>query len=51
MTLATGGTLSAAAEIVEGLGKTVEGVNVLIELSALNGAKKYNASTFSIVQC
>ena len=49
--LATGGTLSAAAEIVEGLGKTVEGVNVLIELSALNGAKKYNASTFSIVQC
>jgi len=35
--LATGGTISAAARLVERLGATVAGIAVLAELSALNG--------------
>lgn len=38
--LATGGTASAAAELVEGLGGTVAGFGFLIELDFLAGAAK-----------
>ena len=48
--LATGGTVSAVAEIVQGLGKAITGVNVLVELTSLNGSKKFDSNVFSIVQ-
>lgn len=35
--LATGGTVAAAAKLVEAVGATVVGVSVVIELAALNG--------------
>ena len=35
--LATGGTVGAAIKLVEGLGATLEGIEVLIELEALGG--------------
>jgi len=38
--LATGGTAEAACRLVEGLGATVAGVLVLIELSALGGVER-----------
>jgi len=38
--LATGGTASAACELVERLGASVTGVGVVIELSFLNGRKR-----------
>jgi adenine phosphoribosyltransferase len=38
--LATGGTASAAVQLVKELGGTVAGVAVLIELAALNGREK-----------
>ena len=43
--LATGGTLYATAQLVEGLGATVEGIAVLAEIVALKGSsqlKKYD---------
>ena len=48
--LATGGTVSAVTEIVQGLGKVITGVNVLVELTSLNGSKKFDPDVFSIVQ-
>ncbi len=38
--LATGGTISAAIELVTALGATVEGIEVLIELSTLKGRER-----------
>ncbi len=38
--LATGGTISAAINLVEHLGATLEGIEVLIELAALEGRKR-----------
>jgi len=38
--LATGGTISAAVELVTALGAKLEGIEVLIELSALNGRER-----------
>lgn len=38
--LATGGTISAAIELVTALGASVTGIEVLIELSALNGRER-----------
>lgn len=38
--LATGGTVRAAANLVERLGATVVGISLLIELSFLNGREK-----------
>ena len=38
--LATGGTIGAAIELVQALGATLEGIEVLIELSALNGRER-----------
>ena len=39
--LATGGTLAAAAELVEGLGATLAGAAVLLELTALEGRARW----------
>jgi adenine phosphoribosyltransferase len=44
--LATGGTMSAACKLVEGLGGKVVGISFLIELSFLNGRK--NLSKYGI---
>ena len=38
--LATGGTIGAAIELVSRLGATLEGIEVLIELSALKGQER-----------
>lgn len=38
--LATGGTMAAACELIEGLGAEIVGIRFLIELAALNGREK-----------
>ena len=48
--LATGGTVSAVTEIVQGLEKTITGVNVLVELTSLNGSQKFGSDVFSILK-
>ncbi len=49
--LATGGTLSAAIRLVEGLGGVVVGVGVLIELAFLGGAAKLSPHrVFSVIR-
>lgn len=42
--LATGGTLAAAAELVEGLGARLAGAAVLLELGALGGRRRWARS-------
>ncbi len=49
--LATGGTASAAAKLVEGIGAKVGGFAFIIELTDLNGIKEIsNYKTVSLVQ-
>lgn len=43
--LATGGTLAAAAALVEGFGATLVGLATVIELSFLDGRRKLNPNT------
>jgi adenine phosphoribosyltransferase len=45
--LATGGTVRAAANLVERLGATVVGISLLIELSVLSGREKLRDYTVS----
>lgn len=42
--LATGGTLAAAAELVEGIGARLVGAGVLVELTALGGRGRWGRS-------
>ena len=49
--LATGGTASATAKLIQQLGGTVEGAAFAVELTFLNGRKKLNAvDVFSLIQ-
>ncbi len=49
--LATGGTVAAAAKLVERLGGTIVGLAFLVELSFLNGRKRLGSyDVFSIIQ-
>lgn len=48
--IATGGTASAAVQLVEGLGGLVIGATFLIELSFLSGAAQLTAPTRALVQ-
>lgn len=49
--LATGGTISAVIELVEGLGCEITEINFLIELTALQGRKKLGQHpVFSLLQ-
>ena len=49
--LATGGTMVATAQLVEGLGGTVVGAGFIIELSFLNGREKLGKyDVFSLIQ-
>jgi len=49
--LATGGTASATAKLVQKLGGTVEGAAFAVELTFLNGRKKLNGvDVFSLIQ-
>jgi len=48
--LATGGTVEAAAQLVEQLGGKVAGIACLIELSFLNGRERLrNYDLFSLI--
>lgn len=47
--LATGGTMRACCNLVEGLGATIIGIAVLIELEFLNGRKKLKPHEVSAV--
>jgi len=47
--LATGGTAAAAASLVEGLGATVAGFAIVIELEALQGIKKISKYDVSVL--
>jgi len=49
--LATGGTMSAACELIEKIGGTISGISFLIELSDLKGREKlrrYNIETVMV---
>lgn len=46
--LATGGTVGAAAELVEKIGGVVEGVLVMIELKGLEGRKKLEEKGYRV---
>ena len=49
--LATGGTASATAKLIQQLGGTVEGAAFAVELTFLNGRKKLNGvNVFSLIQ-
>jgi len=48
--LATGGTVSAAAELVERLGGKVCGFDFLIELRGLKGRKNLKSEVYSIIK-
>lgn len=49
--LATGGTMGASIQLVEGLGGRVAGVGFIIELAALNGREKLGRhDVFSLIQ-
>ncbi len=43
--LATGGTLAAAASLLDRLGATTVGASVVIELDALGGRERWNRNT------
>src|SRR5690606_13623448 len=47
--LATGGTMRACCDLVEGLGATIIGIAVLIELEFLNGREKLKPHEVSAV--
>lgn len=47
--LATGGTMGAAVTLARKLGADVKLAAFIIELTALGGAKKYDAPTFSLL--
>ena len=49
--LATGGTLLAAKDLVEGLGGQVVGLTVLLELAFLKGRERFrNSNLFSVLE-
>ncbi|MDD6762675.1 MAG: adenine phosphoribosyltransferase [Clostridiales bacterium] len=49
--IATGGTIRAAAELIEGLGGSVSGMAFLIELAGLEGRKKLEGYDVRSVIC
>jgi adenine phosphoribosyltransferase len=50
--LATGGTISATAELVKKLGGQIVGFSFLIELDFLNGRKRLDGfDVFSLIHC
>ncbi|MGM9937360.1 MAG: phosphoribosyltransferase family protein, partial [Candidatus Ornithomonoglobus sp.] len=49
--IATGGTIRAAAELIEELGGSVAGMAFLIELAGLNGRKKLDGYDVRSVIC
>jgi len=48
--MATGGTMSAAVELVKAAGAEVMGTFVLVELEDLEGYKKVNAPVFTLLR-